>query len=265
VTRYFLYVTLNIRQWSRLAIGSPTPLSQVTALCMQMACADPIHHLIASRHPPPTLVVSTVPRLPCVVGDIISDSTELRMADENAIPRAMQTLTFKKWSVLANNSELICRGLHSNKGEDDAIAEKKLIAQICLAAENSRKQALQKKQSQENKKKKLKETRCSLDDAPEMVAAESGRTYNTWLLLKEGDELEYNNKKFVKNMNNEGAPEKLLLSKIMRNHKESKDQRLRASSLRRNQAADRATFSQLGALVSEADLKIPGNWIWPKQ
>ena len=80
----------------------------------------------------------------------------------------------------------------------------------------------------------MKETRCSLDDAPEMVAAKSGRTYSTWLLLKEGDELEYNNKKFVKNMNNEGAPEKLLLSKIMRNHKESKDQRLRASSLRRN-------------------------------
>jgi hypothetical protein len=38
------------------------------------------------------------------------------------------------------------------KGEDDAIAEKRLIAQICLATENSRKQALQKKQSQENKK-----------------------------------------------------------------------------------------------------------------
>jgi hypothetical protein len=83
---------------------------------------------------------------------------------------------------------------------------------------------LQKKQSQENKKKKLKETRCSPDDAPEMVAAKSGRTYSTWLLLKEGDELEYNNNKFVKNMNNEGAAEKLLLSKIMRNHKKSKDQ-----------------------------------------
>ena len=65
-------------------------------------------------------------------------------------------------------------------------------------------------------------------------------------------------------MNNEGAAEKLLLSKIMKNHKKSKDQQLRASSLRRNQAADRATVSLLGALVSEADLKIPGNWIWPK-
>jgi hypothetical protein len=65
----------------------------------------------------------------------------------------MQTLTFKKWSILANNSELIYRGLYLKKGEDDAIAEKKLIAQICLAAENSRKQALQKKQSQENKKR----------------------------------------------------------------------------------------------------------------
>jgi hypothetical protein len=144
----------------------------------------------------------------------------------------MQTLTFKKWSVLANNSELIHRGLHLKKGEDDAIAEKKLIAQICLAAENSRKQ--QKKQSQENKKKKLKETRCSPDDAPEMVAAKVGLTYSTWLLLKEGDELEYNNNKFVKNMNDEVAAEKSLLSKIMKNRKKRKDQQLRASSLRRN-------------------------------
>jgi hypothetical protein len=83
----------------------------------------------------------------------MSDSTELSMADENAIAKAMQTLTFKKWSVLANKSELIYRGLHYKKGEDDAIAEKKLIAQIHLATENSRKQALQKKQSQENKKR----------------------------------------------------------------------------------------------------------------
>ena len=44
----------------------------------------------------------------------------------------MQTLTFKKWSILANNSELIYRGLHVKKGEDDAIAEKKLIAQFVL-------------------------------------------------------------------------------------------------------------------------------------
>jgi hypothetical protein len=146
----------------------------------------------------------------------MSDSIKLSMADENAIVRAMQTLTFKKWSILANNSELIYRGLHLKKGEDDAIAEKKIIAQICCAAENSRKQALQKKQSQENKKKKLKETRCSPDDAPEMVAAKSGRTFSTWLLLKEGDEQEYNNNKFVKNMNDEGAAEKLLISKIMK-------------------------------------------------
>jgi hypothetical protein len=73
----------------------------------------------------------------------------------------MQTLTFKEWSVLADNSVLIYRGLRLKKGEDDAAAEKKLIAQICLATENSRKQALQKKQSQENKRMKLKETRCS--------------------------------------------------------------------------------------------------------
>ncbi len=102
--------------------------------------------------------------------------------------------------------------MHLKKGEDDAVAEKKLIAWICLATENSRKQALQKKQSQENKKMKLKETRCSQDDAPEMVAAKLNRTYSTWLLRKEGDDLECVIKKNGKNMNNEGAAEKSLLS-----------------------------------------------------
>jgi hypothetical protein len=106
---------------------------------MQMACADPIHCPIVSRRPRPPLGASSAARLPRVIGDIISDSTELSMADENVISRAMQTSTFKKWSILANNSELILRGLHLKKGEDDAIAEKKLIAQICLAAGNSRK------------------------------------------------------------------------------------------------------------------------------
>jgi hypothetical protein len=191
---------------------------------MKMACADPICRPITSCHLLPPLVASSATQSPCVVRDIMSDSTELSMADENTIARAMQTPTFKKWSVLADNSKLIYRGLHLKKGEDDAVAEKKLIAQICLAAENSRKQALQNKQSQENKKMKLKETRRSLDDAPEMVAAKSSWIYSTWLLLKKGDELEYNKKNLVKNMNNEGAAKKLLLSKIMKNHKKSKDQ-----------------------------------------
>jgi hypothetical protein len=77
----------------------------------------------------------------------MSDSTESGMADEKTPARAMQTLTFKKWSVSANNSVLKYRGMHLRKGEDDAVVEKKLIAQICLATENSRKQAWQKKQS----------------------------------------------------------------------------------------------------------------------
>ncbi len=54
----------------------------------------------------------------------------------------------------------------------------------------------------------LKETRCSPGDAPEMVATFS-QPYSTWLLTKEGGELEYNHKKFVENMSNECAAEKL--------------------------------------------------------
>jgi hypothetical protein len=78
---------------------------------------------------------------------------------------------------------------------------------------------------------KLKETRCFPDDAPEMVAEKLSRTYSSWLLTKEGGGLEYKNKEFVKNMNNEDAAEKLLLLKIMENHRKSKDQQLRASSI----------------------------------
>jgi hypothetical protein len=58
----------------------------------------------------------------------MSDSTELSMADENATARAMQTLPFKEWSILADSSVLIYRGLRLKKGEDDDVAEKKLIA-----------------------------------------------------------------------------------------------------------------------------------------
>jgi hypothetical protein len=164
-----------------------------------------------------------------------------------------------------------------------------------------------------------------------MVAAKLSQSYSKWLLLKEGGVLEYNNKMFVKNMKDEGTAKKLLLSKIMNNHRKSKDQQLRASSLievvdkcymeaskdvmfsvfcqsvakclgvdvldkskkklvkgwiidlnkanklvlpavnneravidGRNRAADRATVSCKGVLVLEADLKIPGNWIWTK-
>ena len=40
------------------------------------------------------------------------------------------------------------------------------------------------------------------------------RTYSKWLLTKEGDELVYNGQKFVKKINNYGAVEKSLLSKM---------------------------------------------------
>ncbi len=77
----------------------------------------------------------------------------------------------------------------------------------------------------------MKETRCSPDDAPEMVAGKLSRTYSTWLLTNKGDELECDDKKFGKNMNDEGAAEKSLLSKTMKYHRKSKDQQLRAFSL----------------------------------
>ncbi len=92
--------------------------------------------------------------------------------------------------------------------------ENKLIVRICLASENSKKQALQKKQSREDNKNNLKDTRCSPNDSPEMIAAKLSQTYSKWLLAKEGDELVYNRQKFVKKINNYGAVEKSLLSKM---------------------------------------------------
>jgi hypothetical protein len=86
--------------------------------------------------------------------------------------------------------------MHFKKVVDDAErleVENKLIARICLASKNSKKQALQKKQCREDKKN-LKDTRCSPNDSPEMVAAKLSQTDSKWLLTKEGDELAYNEK-----------------------------------------------------------------------
>jgi hypothetical protein len=114
-------------------------------------------------------------------------STELGMANEDAIARATKTLTFKKWSVLSYNSVLQYGCMHFKKVVDDAErleVENKLIARICLASKNSKKQALQKKQSQEDNKNNLKNTRCSPNDSPEMVAEKFSRTYRNWLLTR---------------------------------------------------------------------------------
>jgi hypothetical protein len=108
-------------------------------------------------------------------------STELGMANEDAISRATKTSTFKKLSALSNDSVLQYGSMHFKKVVDDAErleVENKLIARICLASRNSKKQALQKKQSQEDNKNNLKDTRCSPNDSPEMVTAKLSRTYS---------------------------------------------------------------------------------------
>ena len=76
-----------------------------------------------------------------------SPSTILGMANENTIARAMKTPTFKKWSALSGDSVLQYGGMHFKEVVDDAKrheGENKHIARICLASENSKKQALQK-------------------------------------------------------------------------------------------------------------------------
>ena len=50
-------------------------------------------------------------------------------------------------------------------------------------------------------------------------------------MTKEGDELEYNEQIIVKKINNYGAVEKSLLSKIVKNQCKGRNQRLNASSL----------------------------------
>jgi hypothetical protein len=154
-------------------------------------------------------------------------STELGMANEDAIARAPKTPTLKKWSTLSNNSVLQYGSMHFKKVVDDAERlkeENKLIAHICHANKNSKKQALQKKQSQEDNKNNLKDTRCSPNDSPEMVAAKLSRTYSKCLLTKEGGELVYNGQKIVKKINTYGAVEKSMLSKIVKNQRKGRYQ-----------------------------------------
>ena len=64
-----------------------------------------------------------------------------------------------------------------------------------------------------------------------MVAAKLSRTYSNWLLTKEGDELVYNAQKIVKKINDYVAVEKSSLSKIVKNQRKGRNQRLNASSL----------------------------------
>ncbi len=74
-------------------------------------------------------------------------STELGMANEDAIARTMNTPTFKKWPALSDDSVLQYGSMHFKKVVDDAKrleVENKLIACIFLVNENSKKQALQK-------------------------------------------------------------------------------------------------------------------------
>ena len=61
-----------------------------------------------------------------------------------------------------------------------------------------------------------------------MIAAKLSGTYSKWLLTKEGSELKYNEKKFVKGAADSGE---WLLSNIMRNNTKSRNQRLKASNL----------------------------------
>ena len=102
-----------------------------------------------------------------------------------------------------------------------SVTEQKLIERICLGSKNSKNQAMRKKQSREDEKKELKELMCSPGDSPEMIAAKLSGTYSKWLLTKEGSELKYNEKKFVKGAADSGE---WLLSNIMRNNTKSRNQ-----------------------------------------
>ena len=84
----------------------------------------------------------------------MTDSNEVGTEDEGAIARAMKTPMFKKWSALSHNGTIKYGTMHFKKVvDDDGVVKKKLIACICLGSENSKKQALKKKQSREDEKK----------------------------------------------------------------------------------------------------------------
>ena len=84
----------------------------------------------------------------------MTDSNEVDTADEDAIARAMNTQRFKTWSSLPNNTVLKYGTSTFKKVVDDAsVTEQKLIERLCLGSESSKKQAMKKKQSREDKKR----------------------------------------------------------------------------------------------------------------
>ncbi len=103
-----------------------------------------------------------------------------------------------------------------------------MIAFIIQLNAQSRKQAALKKVQQAESKKRLRETVSLGNDTPEMVSAKMSKTYQLHLNAKDGDAIEFGQKKFIKGKH--GKVGDFLLEKIMTTRAKDKRRRERMKS-----------------------------------
>jgi hypothetical protein len=104
----------------------------------------------------------------------------------------------------------------------------------------SRKQAALKKVQRAESKKRLRETVSLGNDTPEMVSAKMSKTYQLYLNAKDGDGIEFVQKKFINSKH--GKVGDFLLKRIMTTH--AKDKRRREQMKSRGQGMNLVDASQ---------------------
>ncbi len=125
-----------------------------------------------------------------------------------------------------------------------------MIASVIQLNAQSRKQAALKKVQQAELKKRLRKTVSLGNDTPEMVSAEMSTTYQLYLNAKDGDAIEFRQKKFIKGKHRKVGD--FLLKKIMTTH--AKDKRRREQMKSRGQG-----MNLVDALQERITLQVVGD------
>ncbi len=115
-----------------------------------------------------------------------------------------------------------------------------MIASIIQLNAQSRKQAALKKVQRAESKKWLRKTVSLSNDTPEMVSPKMLKTYQLYLNAKDGDAIEFGQKKFIKGKHTKVGD--FLLKKIMTTH--AKDKRRRERMKSRGQGMNLVDASQ---------------------
>jgi hypothetical protein len=129
-----------------------------------------------------------------------------------------------------------------------------LIASIIQLNAQSRKQAALKKVQQAESKKWLRKMVSLSNDTPEMVSPKMLKTYQLYLNAKDGDAIEFGQKKFIKGKHRKVGD--FLLKKIMTTH--AKDKRRKERMKSRGQG-----MNLVDALQERITLQVVGDGMMP--